>query len=96
MTYISIKKDTFAYPGFKLEFYKDGEQAGIFARGIVVGKPMLATLVPPEDQQLIYNRNYLQLPVHIQSYHTESILSRKYLDHLPSLNQDKKMGHSAR
>lgn len=87
--YLAVKKDSHAYPGRNIALYKEGEHSGIYAVGIIMGKALKPSLIPADEQHLIYNRSFLQLPVYLTIFTTESYLSKKYVNHLPSLHYER-------
>ena len=89
--YLPLKKVQFSRIGDEIFLYKDGEHAGIFGEGLIMGNPTKFSLVLEEDQHLITRRSYFQLPVLRRSFHHKSYLSDKYVKHLPSLNTETKI-----
>ena len=89
--YLPLKRVRHSRIGAEIMLYKEGEHAGIFSTGLIMGNPTKFSLITKEDQHLVMRRSYFQLPIYHKSFHPESFLLKKHVKHLPSLNSETKI-----
>lgn len=86
--YLAIKNESFAWAGRKLALYKETEDSqGIFGTGEILDSPKLVREIPKDEQNNIYDRSLLQLPIRFSQMSVESIIDKKFLFQFPSINQ---------